>query len=536
VALLAHGALAAGPKSAQIVARIGPWPVVSNLIAFRGRIWFVNSVTGRNHNSADIYSYAPSNGALRYERHLFSQDAGRPTAGDGWLYWPFEDDRFSLGWGMFSATDGKNWRNGTIPTAQIFHVHAMARLSDGRLLAATSAWRGGLQASSDNGKTWHRIYDHPTPHRRVSRIVDLAAAGERAFASLTGPDERTLLTIVGDEVRDTPGWPGGRTIRGLAAFRGAAYALVGDGRALWRTDGEASVQIGALPGPAWGLAVGPEGLWAIGRQDADYALWRSSDGRDWKPIAWISGGQPFDLVATETNVYIGGQGDDGHGILWALRVPTKLAAADTVQYTPQPMTSSGTTAHQEERNWQAAGFGLETVLLDPASYADRRKLRDLIAELADDGPPAGFFTKRLAMELPQRELSLIGGQVSIPAETLGRWILLWGMARAERGPVPTALAKEPWSQPENSAEKYFAAAPAAMWAIGAMRQCDPSTLAALIARLANPADPLWLTGDVVGALPAMLSAPSPPSPGSASPTTQRPGWAGTLARSSLAPV
>lgn len=97
VALLAHGALAAGPKSAQIVARIGPWPVVSNLIAFRGRIWFVNSVTGRNHNSADIYSYAPSNGALRYERHLFSQDAGRPTAGDGWLYWPFEDDRFSLG-------------------------------------------------------------------------------------------------------------------------------------------------------------------------------------------------------------------------------------------------------------------------------------------------------------------------------------------------------------------------------------------------------------------------------------------------------
>jgi hypothetical protein len=103
VALLAHGALAAGPKSAQIVARIGPWPVVSNLIAFRGRIWFVNSVTGRNHNSADIYSYAPSNGALRYERHLFSQDAGRPTAGDGWLYWPFEDDRFSLGWGMFSA-------------------------------------------------------------------------------------------------------------------------------------------------------------------------------------------------------------------------------------------------------------------------------------------------------------------------------------------------------------------------------------------------------------------------------------------------
>jgi hypothetical protein len=324
-----------------------------------------------------------------------------------------------------------------------------------------------LQASSDGGNTWRRLYDHPTPQRRVSRIVDLVAAGERAFASLTGPGERTLLTVVGDEVRDTPGWPNGRTIRGLAAFRGAAYVLVGDGRALWRTDGAASAQVGTLPGPAWGLAVGRDGLWAIGRQGADHALWRSADGRDWQSFALLFGGRPFDLVATDTNVYIGGQGDDGHGILWALRAPTKLAAAGTTTYTARPTTSSGTTAHREERDWQAAGLRLETVLLDPASYADRGTLRDLVAELADDGPPAGFFTKRLALELPQRELSLIGGQVSIPAE------------------------------------KYFAAAPTAMWAIGAMRQCDPPTLAALVARLGNPADPLWLTGDVVGALTAV---------------------------------
>ena len=64
------------------LARVGPWPVASEPIAFRGRVWFANSVKGRNHNSADLYSYDPATGALRYERHLFSQDAGQPLVAD----------------------------------------------------------------------------------------------------------------------------------------------------------------------------------------------------------------------------------------------------------------------------------------------------------------------------------------------------------------------------------------------------------------------------------------------------------------------
>ena len=42
--------------------------MASRLIGFDGRLWLANSVKGANHNSADIYSYDPLNGGLRYER------------------------------------------------------------------------------------------------------------------------------------------------------------------------------------------------------------------------------------------------------------------------------------------------------------------------------------------------------------------------------------------------------------------------------------------------------------------------------------
>lgn len=65
--------------SLQVLAEVEPWPVVSRLIGFDGRLWFANSVKGRNHNSADLFSYDPDEGDVRYERHLFSQDAAVPS-------------------------------------------------------------------------------------------------------------------------------------------------------------------------------------------------------------------------------------------------------------------------------------------------------------------------------------------------------------------------------------------------------------------------------------------------------------------------
>jgi len=61
------------------LAQPGPWSGISGLIGCGARLWFVNSVKFVDHNSADLYSYDPGTGTTRYERHLFSQDAGDPV-------------------------------------------------------------------------------------------------------------------------------------------------------------------------------------------------------------------------------------------------------------------------------------------------------------------------------------------------------------------------------------------------------------------------------------------------------------------------
>ena len=94
------------------LARPGVWPGVSNLIVYDGRIWFTNSVPFEDTNAADIYSYDPQTGTLRYERGLFTQDTGVPTVFDGKLFWPFEDPRFSMGAGEYAVTDGQAWPGG----------------------------------------------------------------------------------------------------------------------------------------------------------------------------------------------------------------------------------------------------------------------------------------------------------------------------------------------------------------------------------------------------------------------------------------
>ena len=66
--------------------------------------------------------------------------------------------------------------------------------------------------------------------------------------------------------------------------------------------------------------------------------------------------------------------------------------------------------------------------------------------------------------------------------------------------VPVDWLSEAWATPANPAEKYYATAPAAIWTVGQIGQDDRATIDALIARLERPHDPLWLTGDVVGAL------------------------------------
>ena len=211
------GTARAEPEPLKVLARVGPWPVLTRPIAYKGRLWLTNSVKGRNHNSADVYSYDPKSGDLRYERHLFSQDAGAPLVSNGLLFWPFEDSRSSVGWGEVMVTDGARWDTRTIPTAQIFHVHALAEVG-GRIIAATSAWRAGLQASEDGGHTWRQLYDHPTPDRRVSRTVDLVTVGDDLYGYMIDARQRRLVKFSGAGVTDVPGWPRNRRMMTWRSF------------------------------------------------------------------------------------------------------------------------------------------------------------------------------------------------------------------------------------------------------------------------------------------------------------------------------
>ena len=497
---LAHpSALAQDPL--PVLAHIGPWPEASNLIGYQGRVWLVNSVKWRNHNSADIYTYDPASGDLHYERHLFSQDAGRPAILNGLLYWPFEDNRFSLGWGQFIITDGTDWRFRTIPTGQAFHSHAMS-VVDKRLVAANSAWRAGLDVSEDRGLTWRRIYEHPTPERRVSRIVDLFALGNRTVGPFSGPNGRRLLIVEDESVADLSGWPRNRSLHGAAMYKGWLYGLVGDddGTSVWRSDGQRSERV-APPRAGWGatgLAAGEDGLWAVGNALDGGALWFSVDGADWVVKHALPGGTPREVLIVGGQPYVAGAGDDGRGILWGQ--PPGPAAPDLAVEAP-PALPAGPGA---EVDWAAAEARLDAALIDPETYTGRgNALRDLVLEFAQAEPPPEFFATRLARPIPAVTLSLFGGAIQVSAVSMARWMLLWGMALAGTGEVPLDLLVEPWDVPANRPEKYFVPQLAAMWAVAATGQNDGATIAALIERLERTDDPLWLRGDAVGALSAV---------------------------------
>jgi len=500
LAIAVFPSLAHSQEVLPILARVGPWPVASRLIGFQDRLWLVNSVKGKNHNSADLYSYDPAAGDMLYERHLFSQDAGRPVAAAGLLYWPFEDSRFSLGFGHFMVTDGTAWRFGTIPTARSFHTHAMTA-SHGRLFAATSAWRTALHVSADRGQSWRLIYDHPTPERRVTRIVELAALGDQAFGYLTSRYEQRLLRFDAARVDPAPGWPEDRSVIALTELDGHVYGLVREdgGAALWRIGDSGSERV-APPRADWpvrDLAAADDGLWAVTAEQAGGTVWHSDDGRDWQIRYRLAGGQPYEIAAFAEKIYVGGAGDDGRGILWGIRGP--VAGRDDV-----PATLPQAAPLSDGRDWVAAGERLDRLLADPASYESHgRQLRDLVFELVNAGPPQEFFAERFRPELPSEEISLIGGNVQLPAAEFGRWLLLWAMTLADQGPVPIELIEAAWSTAPNRAEKYFAAAPGAMWAAGIIGQNDAPTITALVELLGHEEEPLWLRGDAIGALSAL---------------------------------
>ncbi len=485
-----------------------PWPSATRLIAFRGDLWFVNSVKGRNHNSADIYSVDFQTQSLRYRHHLFSQDAGHPITHDGLLYWPMEDDRFSLGWGTVAVTDGERWHHLQIPGSSIFHTHALA-VSGGKIVAANSGWDAILNTSTDMGKSWQEVYRHPTPNGRVSRMTSLVHLNGALLARLR---ERTGISLVhfdGQISRPVQGWPIAQHTSTLAATATHVFAGIQDNNGkweLWSTDGVSSKQV-STPFEGQPIAdvlyVGTT-LWVLTRTSSSSGrVWSKKPGRTFEQIAAVDGGFPRDLEVGGRCIFVGGDGQDGSGMVWG------EPDCDNTGGTSRSTSIDPKIANQDGTEfWSEAAQEIRAVLASPERYrAQENNLRDVVYKFATQHPPERFFGNLTSEPLPHQEISMIGGRVRIPSHTYARWVMLWGMGLAKENSVPLEILTLPWSTPTNRAEKYFDNLPAALWAIRNANQNNRKTLSALVRRLSRFDDPQWLRHQVCATLSALTKLP-----------------------------
>jgi formylglycine-generating enzyme required for sulfatase activity len=476
------------------------------MIGFMGRLWFVNSVKFRNHNSADLYSYDPVSGDTRYERHLFSQDAGDPVVSGGLLYWPFEDARFSAGRGEYAVTNGQLWQWRVLPEGEVFHIHAMA--GRGRtLFAATSAWRGGLQRSDDRGTSWEIVYDHPTPAGRVSRFTSLALLVDTLYAGLTSHTDEggKLFRLEKGTLVAVSDWPRGQRSTALHAHAGWLYAVNDGGSrsAVWRTDGTRVEAVTGLDGVnVRAFASGAQYFWAVSAGAGNGALWRSRDGVQWTLVQRFESAEPLDVAVYAGDVYVGTRGPGERGALWGPHAP---ANAESMMMAPMPPLSPATgpaSIEQSTDRLRQMNDGLSKV----RDFHDYRVLlNDYLQPLALGRSPslAEKLTQQLRTDGSQLPLRAFGGALEAPLIQVNRWFVLWAMGLSGSGRVPPAYLTQDWQAPQNRTEKYFELAPAAAWAAAQTGQREDAIIDALIARLDADHEPRWLRGDWVGALSAL---------------------------------
>lgn len=485
-----------------------PWPSATRLIEYRGEVWFVNSVKGRNHNSADIYSVNLQTDKLRYRHHLFSQDAGHPVKYSGRLYWPMEDDRFSLGWGTVALTDGGSWEYRHIPGTLIFHTHALAAY-DGRLVSANSGWDAILNMSEDGGRIWRQFYRHPTPEGQVSRITSLVHLGDKLFAKFRIRGRPELVYLDTDRLQPVSGWPRGRQLTTLAANQSSVFAGIRTSEGnweLWSTNGKSSTHI-ATPFEDESIAdlhTQDGRLWVLTRSSSDSGrIWSMKPDRTFEPIGVVGEGFPRDLLVVGKCVLVGGDGSDGAGRVWGSQGCRSLSKIHEEVSIEQDVP-----ARLPPSSWSKAAQEIQDVLSRPARYRSKdHNLRDVVFKYALQHPPQDFFKALISEPMPLDQISLIGGRVRIRSETYAKWVLLWGMGLAKEASVPTEILRQPWSAPPNGAEKYFDNLPAALWAIRNANQNDDVTLVALVERLSRPADPRWLRHQVSATLSALTMQP-----------------------------
>jgi hypothetical protein len=496
----------AEPEVLPRLAAIQPWSWASRLIGYDGRLWFLASQRPGNNDTADVYSLDRAEGVPRYEHHLFSQDAAEPVVHRGLLYWPSEDSRFSLGWADPADTNGVAWWWGSVRGPRSLHVLALASLG-GRLYASTSAWRTDLQVSDDGGLTWSTTYSRSGPGGDMSRLRELAVVGDDLYMVARDGKPRSrdvLLKLSGGQVTEVLGWPAGPRIPSIEAWRGRLYGVVKDpqGRTLWVTDGATSRRIVAWPKGQQlsDLAAGDDALWAVSYHSGGGFVWRSTDGFGWHAVARVRDGEPVAIALVGDRPYVGGPGADGTAGVWgphAVATVTGKSQGPSRAELPRRRKAA-------DRDWNAIGATVDAALAEPKTYEPKEDaLRELIYDAAISGVPAGVFASRLDAQVPDVRISLANGKSSASAAEFARWTLLWGIAIQGRGHIDPRWLALPWTAPKNSSAKYFGTAPAALWAISRTGQRDRDTIDTLIQRLAEGRDPMWLKGDIVGAVSAV---------------------------------
>ena len=500
------------------LAQPGPWPGVSQLVGYNNQVWFVNSTKFVNHNSADIYGFDLASRLTRYERHLFSQDAGTPAIAGGLLYWPYEDGRFSVGRGEYMVTNGRDWEWRVLPAGRAFHVHVM-HAHEGVLYAATSAWEARVHRRSEPTGPREYIYEHPTPEHRVSRITSLASLGPILHAGLTSRSQSgpKLLRWTRQTFEPVSLWPHSTGTEELTTFQGELYALndTNGEVSAWRTDGTRVEPLAPFASkPLRGFSSDGEHLWAMDGDRQGGTLWRSADGQAWTPIGEIRGALPLDVLAYKGQVFVGSIGPDKRGTLWGT-VALASTATPPASYAgsrnrapeqPYPVVPAKARRATTENSIGAARSALMELdhrLNRPQEFSNYRDaLRASLIALINGPDPlvADALAVRLGRRYADESVNVFGGATSAPRDTLNKWYLLWAIAQHGTGEVPISFLTPAWNRTPNPAEKYFGFLPGAAWAASQLGQHDHATLAALISALGHPSHPAWLTGDLVGAL------------------------------------
>ncbi|WP_337660663.1 hypothetical protein [Anderseniella sp. Alg231-50] len=488
----------------KALAHIGPWPVASQLIGYQNRLWFATSVKGVNHNSSDLWSLDMATGATRYERYLFSQDAGIPTVHQDLLYWPYEDMRDGSGWGAASVTDGTRWSRFHVPTLRAFHLHSL-RPWKGTLVGTTAAYTAGLHVSADNGSTWQMLTEFKPRVGRFVRLTEIGVENDNLFAVASERTGPTLMQYADGKMEDVPGWPKGQDVFALTTHRDALFSIVGrQGSTVWRIRNGRPAALGQGEEGWWLRALTSDGkrLWAVQAKQGGGAVWSSADGDHWQKEHDFTGGRAWSIARVDGKTFVGGAGAGGKAIIWGPDGPVASAAfSNPKSVLPR---SSPTPGKAPITDWQQANRNMIAAFAAEDNYAGHATpLARLTYTQALNSPPDRYFRSLLDFPKPDRQVDAFGGQFTISTAELANWKMLWGMGLAGEKQVAPEILKRPWIRTSNGPEKWFDQLLIGLWAIQWSGQNDQATMDALINRLGYDRDPVFITSQVVGTLNAV---------------------------------